>query len=62
MLWQALRGTAIGLLMALAESLRGSKAHEQPPADTVEASFTMTPPKKPAAQRPGKKIDIKAAA
>ncbi len=66
MLWQALRGTAIGLSMALVESFRGSKAHKQPPAgvdaDTIEASFTVKPLKTPAAQKPEKKIDIKAAA
>jgi hypothetical protein len=67
MLWQALRSTAIGLSTALAQSLRGSKAREQLPAggvdaDTVEASFAVTPPNKPAAQKPEKKIDITAAA
>jgi hypothetical protein len=66
MLWQALRSAAIGLATALAESFRGSKAHEQPPAgvdaDTIEASFVVTPPSKPAAQVPETKIDIKAAA
>jgi hypothetical protein len=66
MLWQALRGTAIGLSTALVESFRGSKAHERPragvDADTIEASFAVTPPQKPAPQRPEKKIDIKTAA
>jgi hypothetical protein len=65
MLWQALRSTAIGLSMALMEPFRGSKAHERPPAgvnaDTIEAGFAVRP-EKPAAQRPEKKIDIKAAA
>jgi hypothetical protein len=66
MLWEALRSTTIGLSMALAGAFRGSKAHEQSPAgvdaDRIEASFTVTPPKEPTAQRPEKKIDIKAAA
>lgn len=66
MLWQALRSTAIGFSMALVESFRGSKAHEQPSAgvdaDAIEASFAVALPKKPAAQRAEKKIDIKAAA
>ena len=63
MLWQALRSTAVGLSMALVESVRGSKAGGQPPAtadaDTREASITVSPPpKKPVAERPEKKIDI----
>lgn len=66
MLWQALRSTAIELSMALTASFRGSKAHDQPPtgvdADTIEAGFTVTPPKMPTAQQPEKKTDIKAAA
>lgn len=66
MLWQALRSAAIGLSMALVESFRGSKTHEQQPAgadaDTIGASFAVTPPNKPAAQSPEKKIDIGAAA
>jgi hypothetical protein len=66
MLWQALRSTAIGFSSALVQSFRGSKAHEESPAgvdaDIVEASFTVTPPNKPAAQKREKKIDINAVA
>jgi hypothetical protein len=66
MLWEAIRSTAIGLSTALAESLRRSKVDERLSAgvdpDTTEATFTATTPNKPAAQRPAKKVDIKAAA
>lgn len=67
MLWQALRSTAIDLLIALAESFR-RVAHKQVPAaadaETIEASFkkdvlTVTLPKNSAA--PEKKIEKAAA-
>jgi hypothetical protein len=66
MLWQALRGAAIGISKALTESFRGSRVRERPragvDADTIEASFAVTPPQKPAAWRLEKKIGSKAAA
>jgi Hsp20/alpha crystallin family len=78
MLWQAFRSTAIGLSIALVQSFRRFKAHKQHPilratlpagvdAEKIEASFkhdvlTVTLPKKPAAQKPEKKIEVKAAA
>ena len=73
MLWQSLRSTAIGLSTALVQSLRRLKAHKQHAlpagvdAEEIEASFkkgmpTVTLPKKPAAQKPEKKIPVKAAA
>jgi hypothetical protein len=69
MLWQTLRSAAIGLSMTLAESFRRLKTHKQHPelgaplpadfgAETIEASFTVTPPKQSA---PGKKTEVKAA-
>lgn len=71
MLWQTLRSAAIGLSMAVVESFRRFKAHKQHPilrpalpagigAETIEASFTITLPKKSAA--PEKKAGVKAAA
>jgi hypothetical protein len=69
MLWQTVRSTAIGLSIALVESLRRLKAHKQhliqTDAEEIEASFkqgAVTLPKKPAAQKPEKKIQAKAAA
>lgn len=65
MLWQAVCSTAVGLSVALRESFRRSQAYEQAPASVdaaTEPSFAAAPPKKAAAQRPEKKIDIKAAA
>jgi hypothetical protein len=72
MLWQAFRSTAIRLSIALVESFRRLTAHKQHPilgvdAERIEASFrkdvlAVTLPKKPAAQKPEKKIDVKAAA
>jgi hypothetical protein len=69
MLWQALRSTAIGLSIALMQSFHRLKAHKQHPvlrpalpagvdAETIAVSFktdvrAATPPKKPAAQKPG---------
>src|SRR4029450_10991451 len=69
MLWQAFRSTAIRLSAALVQSFRRLTAHKQHPilgAD-AEASFkkdvlAVTLPKKPAAQKPEKKIEVKAAA
>ena len=73
MLWQTVRSTAIGLSIALVDSFRRLKAHKQHAlpagvdAEEIEASFkkgmpTVTLPKKPAAQKPKKKIPVKAAA
>jgi hypothetical protein len=67
MLWHTVRSTAIGLSIALVESLRRLKAHKQhlTDAEEIEASFkqgAVTLPKKPAAQKPEKKIQAKAAA
>jgi hypothetical protein len=72
MLWQAFRSTAIRLSAALVQSFRRLTAHKQHPildvdAERIEASFrkdllAVTLPKKPAAQKPEKKIDVKAAA
>jgi hypothetical protein len=70
MLWQAVRSTAIGLSIELAQSFRRLTAHKQRPilvdAETIEASFegalTVTLPKQPPAQKPETKIEAKAAA
>ena len=78
MLWQTFRSTAIELSIALVQSFRRLTAHKQHPilraalpagvdAENIEASFkkgvlTVTLPKKPAAQKPEKKIEVKAAA
>jgi hypothetical protein len=77
MLWQTFRSTAIRLSIALVQSFRRLKAHKQHPilrarsagldAEKIEASFkegllTVTLPKKPAAQKPEKKIEVNAAA
>ena len=73
MLWQTCRSTAIGLSIALVQSFRRLKAHKQHPilraalpagvdAEKIEASFTVTLQKKPAARKPEKKIDVKASA
>lgn len=72
MLWQALRSTAITLSAAMLQSLRRLKAHKRHPMPAavdaeIEASFktdvlAVTLPKKPAAQKPEKKIQVQAAA
>jgi len=72
MLWQAFRSTASRLSIALVQSFRRLTAHKQHPilgvdAERIEASFkkdvlAMTLLKKPAAQKPEKKIEVKAAA
>ena len=72
MLWQALRSTAIRLSIGLVESFRRLTAHKQAlpagiDAEEIEASFKqgvpmVTLPEKPAAQKPAKKIEVKAAA
>jgi hypothetical protein len=71
MLWQTLRSTATTLSAALVQSFRRLKAqrrHPMPAVDAeIEASFktdvlAVTLPKKPAAQRPEKKIQVQAAA
>jgi hypothetical protein len=72
MLWQALRSTAITLSAAMLQSFRRLKAHKRHPMPAavdaeIEASFktdvlAVTLPKKPAAQKPEKKIQVQAAA
>jgi hypothetical protein len=72
MLWQALRSTAITLSAAMVRSFRRLKAHKRHPMPAavdaeIEASFktdvlAVTLPKKPAAQKPEKKIQVQAAA
>ena len=72
MLWQAFRSAAIRLSIAVVQSFRRLTAHKQHPildvdAEWIEASFkkdvlAVTLPKKPAAQKPEKKIEVKAAA
>jgi hypothetical protein len=68
MLWQTCRSTAIELSIELLQSFRRLKAHKQHvDAEMIEASFekgvlTVTLPKTPAAQKPEKKIEAKAAA
>ena len=73
MLWQTLRSTAKELSIALVQSFRRLKAHKQHAlpvgvdAEEIEVSFkkgmpTVTLPKKPAAQKPEKKIPVEAAA
>jgi Hsp20/alpha crystallin family len=75
MLWQTLGSTAIRLSISLVQSFRRLKAHKQHPilraalpagadAEKIEASFkkgvlTVTLRKKPAAQTPEKKIEVK---
>ncbi len=72
MLWQALRSTAITLSAAMLQSFRRLKAHKRHPMPAavdaeIEASFNtdvlaVTLPKKPAAHKPEKKIQVQAAA
>jgi hypothetical protein len=73
MLWQTFRSTANRLSISLVQSFRRLKAHKQHPilraalpagvdAEKIEASFTVTLQKKPAARKPEKKIDVKASA
>ena len=67
MLWQTFRSAAIRLSIALAQSFRRLKAHKQHPIlvddETIELSFEQgVLPKQPAAQKPEKKIEVKAAA
>jgi len=69
MLWLAFRSMAVNLSIALVQSFRRLTAHKQHPgadAETIEARFenemlTVTEPKKPAVQKPQKKIKINAA-
>src|SRR6266480_3784406 len=67
MLWQAFRSTAIRLSIALVQSFRRLTAHKQHPILGVDAAsfrkdvLAVTLPKKPAAQKPEKKIEVKAA-
>jgi hypothetical protein len=76
MLWQTFRSTAIRLSIAMAQSFRRLKAHKQRPilrtvlpagAEKIEASskkgvLAVTLPKRPAAQKPAKKIKVNAVA
>jgi hypothetical protein len=66
LLWQTFRSTAIGLSIALEQSFRRWKAHRQRPiltAEKIEAIVpTVTPPKKPSAHKPEKKIEVNAVA
>jgi hypothetical protein len=72
MLWQTVRSATISLSAALLQSLRRLKARKQHsmPADVdaeIQASFNSdllagTLPKKPAPQKPDKKIQVQAAA
>jgi len=68
MLWQTCRSTAIEFSIALVHSFGRLKAHTQHvDTETTEPSFekgalTVTLPKTPAAQKPDKKIEVKAAA
>jgi HSP20 family molecular chaperone IbpA len=73
-LWQTFRSAAIRLSIALVQSIRRLKAHKKHPiltagfdAEMIEASFkqgvpTVRLPKRPAAQKPEKKIEVNAAA
>ena len=72
MLWQAFRSTAIRLSIGLVQSFRSLTAHKQHAlpvgvdAEEIEESFKqrvpmVTLPEKPAAQKPKKKIEVKAA-
>jgi len=67
MLWQTFRSTAMRLSIALAQSFHRLTAHKQHPIlgvdAEIEASFkkdvlAVTLPKKPAAQKPEKKIEV----
>jgi hypothetical protein len=77
MLWQTFHSAAIRLSIALVQSIRRLKAHKRHPilraglpagvdAEMIVASFKQgvptTLPKKPAAQKPEKKIEVNAAA
>jgi hypothetical protein len=71
MLWQSLRNAAIGLSTTVVQSFRRLKAHKRHPvlsdAGTMDARFnkdvlTARLPKQPKAQKPKKKMEIKAAA
>ena len=71
MLWQTFRSAAIRLSIALAQSFHRLTAHKQHPIliddGTIAPSFeqgvlAVTLPKQPAAQKPEKKIEVKAAA
>ena len=72
MLWQTFRSAAMSFSAALVQSFRRLKARKQHsmPADVdaeIPASFNsdllaMTLPKKPAPQKPEKKIQVQAAA
>ena len=63
MLWQTFRSTAIKFSIALVQSFRRLKAHKQDqilrtalPAAIDSGVLTATPPQKPAAQKPQKKM------
>jgi hypothetical protein len=68
MLWQTIRSATIRLSMGVVQSFRRLAAHERPAdAEITEPSFehgvlAVTLPTKPAAQKPQKKIAVKAAA
>ncbi len=73
MLWQMLSSAAIGLAMTMVELFRRFKTHKLHPilraaltadfgAEKIEASFTVTLPKKSAVQKPEKEVEVKAAA
>jgi len=70
MLWQTFRSAAMSFSAALVQSFRRLKARKQHsmPADVdadIQASFNsvaVTLPKKPAPQKPKKKIQVQAAA
>ncbi len=73
MLWQTCRSAAVSLSAALVQSFRRLKARKQHsiPADVVDAEIqasfnsdliAVTLPKKPAAQKPEKKTQVRAAA
>ena len=68
MLWQTVRSTAVELSIALEQSFHRLTAHKQHvDAEMIEESFekgalTVTLSKQPPAQKPEKKIEVKAAA
>jgi hypothetical protein len=73
MLWQAFRNSAIRLSNELVQSFRRFKAHRRHPvlrtaalaagdAGAIKGSSKVTLPKNPAAHKPEKNIDVKAAA
>jgi len=67
MLWQTIRSATIRLSMGVVQSFRHLAAHKRPAGLDAETSFeqgvlAVTLPTKPAAQKPQKKIAVKAAA